>query len=299
MSLTEEQKTIRRTGIGGSEVSAILGLNPFMSPIDVWLSKVENYEREVTPDMERGVYLEDGVARWYAARYGVELRETGTLRHPTLPHVLCTPDRLWNNALRQTRLLSIKVPGNWLSEEWGEPHAWTCPTGYYVQLQYEMLVCRALGLCLTDFAHLAAPLAGKLEVITVQGDERVQERLAQEVEAWWSKHVDGREAPPLDGSDGAKLWLRRRFPKSEKPVRAATPAEDLLALKLQEAEGACETADAAYELARQRVEEAIGDAEGIDGPFGRITHKSNKNGVRSLRTTWTSPLSHPEEEKAA
>jgi putative phage-type endonuclease len=286
MSLTPEQKAMRRNGVGGSEVAAILGLNPFMSPIDVWLSKVENYEREVTPDMERGTFLEDGVARWYAARTGTEVREVGTLVHPTHPRVLCTPDRIFNNALGESRLLSIKVPGNWLSEEWGEPHAWTVPTGYYVQLQYEMAVCRALALCKTDFAHLAAPLSGNLEILPVVGDERVQERLIEEVGAWWVRHIERREPPPLDGSESAKQWLRRRFPKSEKPVRVATPSEDLLALELQAAEVAWEAADKAYEKARQPVEEAIGDAEGIEGPFGRITFCTNARGVRSLKPIW-------------
>lgn len=286
MSLSPEQLEMRRTGIGGSEVAAILGLSPFLSPIDVWLSKVDGFQREATPDMERGIYLEDGVAKWYAARHGVEVREVGTLRHPERPRVLCTPDRMWNDATGQTRLLSIKVPGNWLSEEWGAPHAWQVPTAYYLQLQYEMAVCRALGLCLTDWAHLAAPLGGDLQTLTVEGDERVQARLVEEVEAWWVRHVERREAPPLDGSRGAKEWLRRRFPKSEKPVRAATPAEDLLALELQAAEAAWTAADKAYEKARQPVEEAIGDAEGIEGPFGRITFRADKRGRRALKATW-------------
>lgn len=286
MSLTAEQKEMRRHGIGGSEVAAILGLSPFMSPIDVWLAKVEGYECEVTPDMERGIYLEDGVAKWYAARTGVEVREVGTLRHPQHQRVLCTPDRIFNDANGQSRLLSIKVPGNWLSEEWGEPHAWRCPTGYYLQLQVEMAVCGALGLCLTDWAHLAAPLSGNLEILPVPGDERVQQRIVEEVNAWWTRHIERREPPPLDGSESAKQWLRRRFPKSEKPVRAATPAEDLLALELQAAEVAWEVADKAYEKARQPVEEAIGDAEGIDGPFGRITFRTDARGRRALKPTW-------------
>jgi len=287
MSFTPEQQEFRRGHIGGSEVAAIVGLHPFLSPIDVWLSKVEGFQRETTPDMERGIYLEDGVARWYAARTGCELRSVETLRHPERPHIGCTPDRIFNNALGQSRLLSVKVPGNWVSEEWGEPHAWQVPTYAYLQLQQEMAVCRARGLCLTDYAHLAATLGGDLQILTVEGDLQVQQRLMEEAEAWWERHVERREPPPLDGSKAAKEWLRRRFPKSEHPVRAATPAEDLLALQLQAAEVAWEAADKAYEKARQPVEEAIGDSEGIEGPFGRLTFRSDVRGRRTLRTTWT------------
>ena len=286
MSFTKEQIEFRRGHIGGSEIAAIVGLHPFLSPIDVWLSKVEGFQREATPDMERGIYLEDGVARWYAARAGASIDMGETVRHSRFVHVGCTPDRFWATPTTVRRLLSIKVPGNFLSEEWGEPHAWQVPTYAYLQLQQEMAVCRDLGLCETDFAHLAAPLNGNLEILTVPSDERVQQRLMEEAEAWWEKHVEKREAPPLDGSESAKQWLRRRFPKSEKPVRAATPAEDLLALELQAAELAWEIADKAYEKARQPVEEAIGDAEGITGPFGRITFRTDARGRRALKPTW-------------
>ena len=287
MSLSAEQLEFRRGHIGGSEIASILGLNPFASAIDVWLSKVEGYQQPVNSAMERGTFLEDGVARWYAARTGASIYPAETVRHPKFPHVGCTPDRFWATPETVRRLLSIKVPGNWLSEEWGEPHAWQVPTYAYVQLQYEMAVCRELGLCETDFAHLAAPLNGELEVLTVEGDATVQARLLQEAETWWARHFETKSPPPLDGSESAKQWLRRRFPRSEKPIRKATPQEDLLCLGLQEAERAWEVADKAYERARQPVEEAIGDAEGVEGPFGRITFRTNARGVRSLKPTWT------------
>jgi predicted phage-related endonuclease len=325
MSLTAQQLLDRRGFVGGSEIGAILGLNPFMGPIDVYLAKVEGYQRPATPDMERGIYLEDGVAKWFSARMGVECREVGTLRDSVNKHVGCTPDRLYNDANGQSRLLSIKVPGNYLSEEWGEPHAWRVPTGYYLQLQYELGVCGAMGLCQLDCAKLAAPLGGDLQILDVPFDAEVARRLFEEAEVWWATHITPRNCgacqaccrwalgpegqvvllepngslnthpPPLDGSEGARQWLRRRFPRSEHPVRAASFAEDVLALELQTAEHALTAAEKAYEKARQPVEEAIGDAEGIEGAFGRVTFKANKKGVRSLRTTWTS-TQHLEEQ---
>jgi hypothetical protein len=51
----------RRAGIGGSEVAAILGEHPFLGAWDVWLSKVEGYERPASPLMEQGQFIEAGV----------------------------------------------------------------------------------------------------------------------------------------------------------------------------------------------------------------------------------------------
>lgn len=281
----------RRLGIGGSEVAAIIGEHPFLSPWDVWLSKVEGYDRPASPLMEQGIYLEDGVARWYAARLKVELRECGNLMHPTRSVLRCTPDRIANHADGASRLLSIKVPGAWFdSEEWGEPHAWRVPTYAWLQLQHEMYVAgpNGLGLVRDDFAHLAVPLGGDLQVLSVPGDVVAQEKMASECERWWTKHVDGKEAPPLDGSDGAKMYLRRRFPASPHPIRDATPDEDVLAMGLKAAERACEAADHAYDVTRQHIERAIGESEGLRGVFGRVTFKTNKKGIRTLLTNWRS-----------
>jgi putative phage-type endonuclease len=298
VGLSAELLAARREVIGGSEIATIVGLSHFKeaSPIDIFLSKVEGYEREATFHMERGTFYEDGTAQWFQHRTGFEVRPAQHVRHPTFKHVGCTPDRYFNTPDGNTRLLSIKVPGNWLSEEWGEPYEWRVPTAYYLQLQYEMGICGAQGLCRTDYAKLAAPLNGDLVVLDVPCDVAVIDRLFQEAEAWWARHVDAKVPPPLDGSQSASDWLRRRFPKSDKPVRVATPAEDILALDLQAAEQRLAVAEKDYEKARQPVVEAIGDAEGIDGPFGRVSFKANKKGVRSLRTTWTTQMSNPEEK---
>ena len=94
MSLTPEQKKLRLQGIGGSEISAIVGLNPYATALDVWRSKVEGYEQPVNEHMKRGIFLEAGIANWYADRTGATLREIGTVFHPSFPRVFCTRDRI-------------------------------------------------------------------------------------------------------------------------------------------------------------------------------------------------------------
>lgn len=281
----------RRLGIGGSECAAILGLHPFLSPIDVYLAKVEGYSTPVTADMERGTFMEDGIARWAAYRHGLELEAPGMLVHPQRSVIRCNPDRLFRSAGQPKRLLSIKAPGDFYSEEWGEPHRWQVPTYAYLQLQYEMAIAWALDLCTIDWGYVAAVLGGDLQVLPVAGDSRVQARLMDEVEGWWNTHVEAKNPPPLDGSESAKLWLRRRFPRDEtRIVHEATPTEDLLCLALKDAEKACEATDDSYETARRYVEEAIGARGGISGPFGRITFYADKRGRRTLLTNWKGPL---------
>jgi predicted phage-related endonuclease len=290
--LSPEQIEARRTGIGGSEVAALLGLHPFIGPLDVYLSKVEGYSPPSNTDMERGSFLEDGIARWYAHREceGRELIGSpdlpmGPWVHPREPIFRCTPDRLVDLGGDAMRLLSIKCPRR-AGDEWGEPGGSTVPTYAVLQLQWEDYVGCALGKPLDPQADLAALVEGDLRTYHVRRDTELQGWLVTKVRQWWAEHVEPQVPPPVDGSPGASLWLRRRFPRNTRSMVQASLEDDGLLLDLREQERALETVEKAYALARQRVEERIGEAEGITGPLGTVTWRANKKGVRSFKPRW-------------
>lgn len=286
--LTAEQLEARRSGVGGSEVAALLGLHPFIGPLDVYLSKVEGYSTPPNTDMERGSFLEDGIARWYASREheGRELLEPPQWVHPREPVARCSPDRLVDLGGDVLRLLSIKCPRR-AGDEWGEHGGSTVPVYAVLQLQWEDYVGCALGKQLDPQSDLAALVEGDLRVYHVRRDTELQGWLVTKVRAWWAEHVVPQEPPPVDGSPGASLWLRRRFPRNNRSMVQASLEDDGLLLDLREQERALEKVEKAYALARQRVELRIGEAEGITSPLGTITWRANKKNVRSFKTKWT------------
>ena len=87
----------RRTGIGGSDISAILGLSPWRSPVHVWLDKTGQAPDEPPANAEAmywGKTLEDVVAREYAQRTGRRVqRVNAILRHPQHEWMLGNIDR--------------------------------------------------------------------------------------------------------------------------------------------------------------------------------------------------------------
>jgi hypothetical protein len=94
--------------------------------------------------------------------------------------------------------------------------------------------------------------------------------------------------PPLDGGDGAKMFMRSPLPEVGQPHSRRDAGRGRARARAQVGrEGARGPQQHAYDLARQRVEQAIGASEGLRGPFGRISFKANKKGVRTLLTTWT------------
>jgi predicted phage-related endonuclease len=67
VNLTEEQQRIRRGGITGTDICAlmapVLGIPSFRTPFQVFAEKMGKADPvEVTEDMERGTFLEDGAA---------------------------------------------------------------------------------------------------------------------------------------------------------------------------------------------------------------------------------------------
>ncbi len=283
--LTAEQLETRRTGIGGSEIGALLGMDPFAGPLDVWLRKVEGFAPVVNTDMERGTFLEQGVADWYAHRIGLSLINLNdTLRHKSRPLMLATPDRL---ALIDSahRLISIKCPRR-AGDSWGDHGSQLVPERAVLQLQQEDAVLTSIGFVVAPVFHLAALVEGDLRIYEVERDLELQAWLMNAGEAWWAKHVTTKTPPPLDGSDGANEWLKRRF-KHSKPLAPAGIDGELLLLELQAREAEEDKAAKAAEAVRQRLKERIGEAAGLEGSIGRATWKANKHGVRSFRATFT------------
>lgn len=72
--LSTQQREMRKQFMGSSDAAAVLSLDPFRSPSDVWLEKtgkVDDWEgNEATA---RGTYLEDGILRWAEAKLGLQL----------------------------------------------------------------------------------------------------------------------------------------------------------------------------------------------------------------------------------
>lgn len=290
MSLTAAQLEMRKTGIGGSEIAAILGESRFATPFDVWLSKTQGWVLAETEDMKRGTFLEDGIARWYAERFGITepMHEPGTVRHATQSVALCTPDRTVNN-----RLVSIKAPrrGGGL---WGEPGTDSVPPEYLLQLQWEHAICSSIlprsptdPLHLSDEMHLAALIDGDLAVYIVKADRELQAWMLDYAASWWATHVQGALAPSMDGSSQAREWLKRKFPANASPVRPATAWEDLRMLTLRDAEREAKKWEAEAETIRNELKSTIGTASGIAGPAGIITWKADVNGKRSFKPKWT------------
>jgi predicted phage-related endonuclease len=284
MALTPEQLAMRMTGIGGSEIAAVLGESKFATPFDIYLRKKFGHQSAQTEDMARGNFLEAGIAQWYAHRTGREITQASTVRHATVEMALCTPDFYVSIDGAPDRLLSIKSPRR--SYAWGPDGGEQVPQEYILQLQWEHLIVSSHH-PVDQEMHLAALVDGELRVYSFAADIELQKWMLDYASAWWAKHIVANVEPNLEVSAGATKYLRAKFAVESEPMRPATVLEDLAMLELCAAERETEKWQGEVDLIRLGLLRSIGPATGIESPAGKVTCKADKNGKRSLRTRWT------------
>lgn len=85
----------RRKSLGGSDIGAILGLNPWSSPYSVWANKTGRIpDSEPNEAMRQGTDLEDYVARRFSERTGLRVaRVNYILRRDSYPNMHANIDR--------------------------------------------------------------------------------------------------------------------------------------------------------------------------------------------------------------
>lgn len=120
----EEFLARRRSGIGGSDAGAIIGLNPFRTALDVYREKVgEVADDAPTAAQLRGRYLEDVAAELYCNQTGRRVRRQPQRAHSQYPFIVGNIDRQVLAATLDevgeghevtplsTGLLEVKCPG--------------------------------------------------------------------------------------------------------------------------------------------------------------------------------------------
>lgn len=282
----------RRTGIGGSDIAAILGLSPWRTSVDVYLDKVG--ETPLDTDLGEPAYwgtvLEDVVAAEFTKRTGRRVqRVRSILRHPGRDWALASIDRALvaegtraradDGVLKgATGLLECKTGGAHALQHWrGDDGSDSLPVHYAAQCMWYLAVT-GLEVC-----EVAALIGGQSYLIRrVERDEETIRAMFDQAEAFWRRHVLERRAPePKTGADAAKL-----FQQDSGDLIDITTDPDTLALLNDLRSYRARIAD--IEAERDAIEDAIkariGPASGLalDGkPV--VTWKAAKP---SARTDW-------------
>ena len=128
--------------VGGSDVAVILGISPWMTPLELWM--IKKGRMKPTPkgnlgQLEMGHLLEPIAAHFYAQRTGnTVINDTHLYQHADFPYALANFDRRIIRRLDYAKgLLECKSCTYHRAYDWADGKY---PLYYEVQLQYYMAV---------------------------------------------------------------------------------------------------------------------------------------------------------------
>lgn len=303
----------RRRGLGGSDLAAILGEDPWRTEVDVWLSKLDGYE-EPEEDSERreaGTFLEPVVVGWYAR--GGEAWPPAGDRGPLLvvkPPQVAHRDRTWQRgsadglviggpthdlAGHLLDMLAVKdyalgTVYDWAIERGVEvkTHGWSMGRKYgrrpgesdEIPGDKRIQCAWYQALWAVEEWDLIALLDTHLRrQWTIYRDPQFEADLLEIAEAWWVRHVVKGEEPRPDGSRSYGEHLRRKFPADNGSVVKATDDIDAIAFRLRELRQEEKRIEREREKAEQQLIEYLGEGAILDSAAGKITFKQQAGHV--------------------
>lgn len=180
----------RNSGLGASEIPALLGIDPWITERGLALQKRGLIpSRQQTSVMSWGHRVE-GIAREiYTEKTGRLLEPPQTYTNPRWPHLFATPD---GSVPAERRLFEAK----WTTK-------WDVPPRYVVtQNQAQMGIADADVVDVIKMGPFGEPTFHE-----VKRDEDDLVALLDWAEEWFDRFVLGDELPPIDGSDETRRHL--------------------------------------------------------------------------------------------
>lgn len=284
MQPTREEWLAERTkGIGGSDISAIVGMNPYRGAMDVWLDKTGRSEPiPDNDDMKRGRLLEPVIGQLYADRFGrVVIPQGNELRvDPDNPIFRGTADFLVEG---EKRGVEAKAPRKRQLPRYGPEESGKFPEEHLCQCLWY------LGVYRLDFWDLAAWIGAEdLRVYEIARNQPLIDSLRERAERFWTDCVMADKPPEIDSSPAWAAYLADMYPTGAGEWIQATEEAAQIALDLRGVLLQADEIDARKAFLENKLRALIGEAKGVYGAGWKVPWIS-RAGRKS--TKWEAVLS--------
>lgn len=198
----EEWLSKRKQGIGGSDVGAIMGVNPYKSIIDVYIDKVNDLAEEKQSEAAYwGTQLEALVAEEFQKQTGKKVRRRNAiLRHPQYDFMLANIDR---EVVGEKAILECKTANAYFAKQWDGEEV---PASYIYQVQHYMAVTGY------DRAYIAVLIGGNRFLWkTIERDDELIEIMIDAEKDFWENNVK-KQHPPVYKITPTVDALKRLYP---------------------------------------------------------------------------------------
>lgn len=294
----------RLDGLGGSDVSALMGENPYRSPIDVYESHCEplGLEDDAGDRARVGNLLEGPALTWWAEGLPSWDRPGGR-KYVWRPPMVARRDRLWQRGTADG--LVSDTPGElvydldtkrWITEldrPWDggvecKTHGWYAYRASYDQPEDPIppdkkiqiaWYCELWGLRRWDLIALVDSHLQKHW--TYWHDPAFGADLLTIAEDFWNKHILKRVRPEPDGSERWSKYINRKFPGSVSETVIASDSLDAIVKQLRAERVKREASKKECERLEQIITASMGAADTLKTSEGKITHKSQRGRLKT------------------
>ena len=189
----------RRTGLGGSDAAAVVGLHPYKSKIELWADKTGRIPAvEDNISMRIGRELEECVAKCFCEETGKKVRRRNAIfQHNEYDFITANVDReiVGENAGLECKTTSPLAKSDFENGE--------IPLYYYCQC------CHYMNVMGYDKMYLAVLVIGKkFYWFTIERNEEECNSLLNSEIAFWNDHIKPDVRPEPDGSESAERTVK-------------------------------------------------------------------------------------------
>ena len=260
----EEWLAHRRNSIGGSEASAIIGMNSYSSPYTVWADKMGKLPpKKDNEAMRLGRDLEEYVAKRFTEKTGKKVRrENNILINPDIPFAHANVDRMiiGEDAGFEAKTTSALNTKKFKGGEY--------PENYYAQCVHYLMVTG----CERWYLGVLVLGVGFYDFV-IERDEGEIEALRKSEEDFW-EYVKSKTPPMADGSDSTSETIQELYPESNGETISLAAFESDLQEYIKVSELLKDMKKQKDEIAN-RIKVVMGEASKGEGNNYRVTWASS------------------------
>jgi putative phage-type endonuclease len=262
----------RRSGIGSSDVAAILGICPWRTPLHVYRDKLglaQDPNAPMDPHLEWGIRLEPVIAAKVKDQYGWELVKVPKIMHRQHNWLIANIDRL-RLADGSNQICEFKTTALDYAQQWGEPDTAEIPLYYWIQVQHQLAVLHESYEVLTAWVFVLIG-GSDFRRYRVEYDPTFLDTVINPLAEFWQKVQQKTPPEPTYSHKNTLSLLNDLYqPEPNKAIRLVS--DQALALADEYQRCSLEIAEHAKlrEEIKARLVAMMGDAGHAELPDGRV-----------------------------
>lgn len=203
----EDWLSLRAKRIGGSDIGAIVGVNPYKSIVDVYIDKIQGSEFKGNEATHWGHMLEGTLMKEFASRHSELI--TYQAPYSVVDNFLIAnlDGVLEDKETGEYGVLEIKTTSTWNKKDWEDD---VIPQSYYAQVQHYLMLTGY------KFAYVAVLIGGQqYKEFRVERSEEDIELIKNKATEFYKENIL-KEIPPMpDGSDAYMEYLKKKAAEIE------------------------------------------------------------------------------------